>query len=115
MLIIGGYFGGTRYNGNISHFLLGVASNDNKDCKKFFSAVKVGSGYSMRELEQLLIKLQPYWNPTKVGEMPPFIEWTKEKPDVWIEPKKSFVLEASFYFIFKLLKILKIIYELPFI
>lgn len=86
--------------GKISHFLLGVAVSVSQDNKLFYSTARVGSGYSMNELSELLSKLESNWNETKIGEMPPSIEWAKEKPDVWIEPEKSFILEVKKY-IFK--------------
>lgn len=98
VLIIGGYYGTKRRKG-ISHFLLGVAvpSTDGGDPKIFHSVARVGSGYTMEELLELQMKLEPHWRPTVLGEMPPCIEWTKERPDVWIEPSKSYILEVYLF------------------
>lgn len=99
VLIVGGYYGGGRHHGNVSHFLLGVAvpSPNGGEPEIFHSVARVGSGYSMEELLELQLKLEPYWHHTVPGEMPPCIEWTKEKPDLWIEPSKSFILEVKNY------------------
>lgn len=91
LVIIGGYHGEGRFRGGISHFLLAVAAEG-----KFWSAARVGCGYSMAELAELQNKLEPFWQPCQRGVMPESIEWTKEKPDVWIEPSKSVILEVSF-------------------
>ncbi|KAL0278848.1 UNVERIFIED_CONTAM: hypothetical protein PYX00_000538 [Menopon gallinae] len=93
VLIIGGYYGSGRHKGNISHFLLGVAVDG--DPEKFYSVARVGSGYSMDELSELQMKLKPHWNKVNLKEMPVCMEWTKEKPDLWIEPSKSFILQVK--------------------
>lgn len=92
VLIIGGYYGSGRHKGNVSHFLLGVAVDGNP--KKFYSMVRVGSGYSMDQLSELQMKLEPHWNKVNPKDMPTGILWTKEKPDLWIEPSKSFILQV---------------------
>lgn len=56
---------------------------------------RVGSGYSVEELAELLEKLSPHWKPVKGTEMPHGLVWTKERPDVWIEPQNSQILQVS--------------------
>ena len=115
LIVLGGYYGshsrGRSSAGNISsspvtHFLLGLIDSSDKDktignlC--FHSFCRVGSGYSNKELFDLLQRLQPFFCP-----------WTKEKkqqkkiydsgirckkeptPDVWIDPSKSVVLQVK--------------------
>jgi len=91
LLIIGGYFGEGRLSGTVSHFLLGVATEDNK----FWSVARVGCGYSRNELNKLQGQLESHWVKCEMGVMPDNVEWTKEKPDVTIDPSNSVVLEVG--------------------
>ncbi|XP_046387082.1 DNA ligase 4 [Ischnura elegans] len=101
LLIIGGFYGGGRGKGIISHFLLGVAvppSSLGEDPKEFHSVGRVGSGYSFDELEELLGKIAPYWKevkPNDASHEQAGIVWTKERPDVWLPPCKSCVLKVK--------------------
>ncbi|KAI5711248.1 hypothetical protein M8J75_015420 [Diaphorina citri] len=100
MLIIGGYYGKGSQRGIVSQFLLGLLdrSNDgepNSKGPRFVSAGKVGIGLSMEELVDLSQKMSPHWNRTRVGQLPDRIEWTREKPDLWIAPEHSYVLQVK--------------------
>ncbi|XP_071447729.1 DNA ligase 4 isoform X2 [Hetaerina americana] len=101
LLIIGGFYGGGRGKGIISHFLLGVAvppSSPGGEPKEFHSVGRVGSGYSLDELDELLSKIDPFWREVK-GKNTTHEEfgilWTKERPDVWIPPQKSCILKVK--------------------
>lgn len=95
-IIIGGYYGEGRRRGIISHFLLAAAvSKDGAEPEEFHSLVRVGSGYTMAKLEELIQKMKPHWKKCPPGECPQGIIWTKEKPDVWIEPKNSYILQIK--------------------
>ncbi|PNF19465.1 hypothetical protein B7P43_G02347 [Cryptotermes secundus] len=97
LIIMGGYFGEGRRKG-ISHFLLGAAvppATEGMEPVEFHSVVRVGSGYSMYELSELLQKLSPHWQRVLPGQCPPCLAWTKEKPDVWIAPQNSYILEVK--------------------
>ncbi|XP_049941539.1 DNA ligase 4 isoform X1 [Schistocerca serialis cubense] len=95
-IIIGGYYGDGRRRGIISHFLLAAAvSKDGAEPEEFHSLVRVGSGYTMAKLEELIQKMKPHWRKCSPGECPPGIIWTKEKPEVWIEPKNSYILQIK--------------------
>lgn len=61
---------------------------------EFHSFGRVGSGCTQEELSELGAKLAPHWRRVKTGIMPPNIIWTKEKPDLWIEPKNSIILQV---------------------
>jgi len=67
---------------------------------EFHSVTRVGSGYSMYELTELIQKLLPHWQQVIPGQCPPHLVWTKEKPDVWIAPQNSYILEVQFEFCF---------------
>ncbi|XP_049793144.1 DNA ligase 4 isoform X5 [Schistocerca nitens] len=66
-----------------------------KEPEEFHSLVRVGSGYTMAKLEELIQKMKPHWRKCSPGECPPGIIWTKEKPEVWIEPKNSYILQIK--------------------
>ncbi|KAH8039284.1 hypothetical protein HPB51_005530 [Rhipicephalus microplus] len=101
MLILGGYFGEGRRSGVVSHFLLGVASGNLDDDgmpHTFWSVAKVGSGYSSQELDDLLAKLTSKWkvyNPKKPPEKLVLAPGHKEKPDLFLEPSDSVVLQIK--------------------
>ncbi|KAH6934390.1 hypothetical protein HPB50_024031 [Hyalomma asiaticum] len=101
MLILGGYFGEGRRSGVVSHFLLGVASGDRDDDgtpQSFWSVAKVGSGYSRQELDDLLAKLTSKWkvyDPKKPPEKLVLAPGHKEKPDLYLEPSDSVVLQIK--------------------
>lgn len=101
MLILGGYFGEGRRSGIVSHFLLGVASGDRDDDgmpRSFWSVAKVGSGYSMKELDDLLAKLTTKWkvyDPKKPPGKLVLAQGLKEKPDLYLEPSDSVVLQIK--------------------
>jgi hypothetical protein len=62
---------------------------------EFHSVTRVGSGYSMYELSELLQKLSPHWQRVLPGHCAPGLVWTKEKPDVWVAPQNSYILEVN--------------------
>ncbi|XP_071535419.1 DNA ligase 4 [Panulirus ornatus] len=93
LLIIGAYFGKGRHQGVLSHFLLGVAVPSVEPGGKpseFHSVSRVGSGYTQAELGELLDKLNPY----KVGHQPRNVFVSREKPEVWFDPLKSFIVQV---------------------
>lgn len=59
---------------------------------------KVGSGYSDNELKILQGQLRDYWHNYDTRKPPAFLrlaDGLKEKPDVWIEPQHSRVLQIK--------------------
>lgn len=48
----------------------------------------------MEELAELGKKLDQFWRKLKPGEHPPGLKWTKEKPELWIEPRNSVILQV---------------------
>uniref|UniRef100_A0A1B6DLF5 DNA ligase 4 n=1 Tax=Clastoptera arizonana TaxID=38151 RepID=A0A1B6DLF5_9HEMI len=98
MLIIGGYFGEGRKRGIVSHFLLGLAVPPDlpgSDPVVFESVCRVGSGCTMEELAELGKKIEKSWRKLKTGECPHGLKWTREKPELWIEPQNSVVLQVK--------------------
>lgn len=64
----------------------------------FYSVGKVKLTLIREEIEELCAKLQPYWNKIQKDVDPTSVSWSKDKPDVWIEPKKSFILQVFLSF-----------------
>lgn len=97
LLIIGGYYGSGRRKGLLSHFLLGVLDDDLSDDDNlvFQSFCKIGSGYTLQELNDFNQKLNKKWVQFDKKNPPKNILVSYEKPDVWIEPKDSMVVQTK--------------------
>eukprot|EP00040_Diaphanoeca_grandis_P039717 m.259884 g.259884 ORF g.259884 m.259884 type:complete len:1008 (-) comp38853_c0_seq1:68-3091(-) len=107
LVVFGGYHGeGHRGGGGVSHFMLGAW---NEEKQKWQSVCKVGSGYTKNELAELNRELGPKFkkfpsdknkDPWKTMKMsaPAFdlaMPGYKERPDVWLQPEDSIVLEVK--------------------
>lgn len=93
LLIIGAYYGKGRRQGVLSHFLLAVAVENTEPGGKpreFHSICRVGSGYTVAELSDLVDKLSPHTS----RQQPPGVIVAREKPDIWINPVKSCVVQV---------------------
>lgn len=76
-------------------FLLGLAVPSIEGNQlEFYSFARVGSGFSDEQLMGLLGKLDPYWQKWDKNASPPMIHFGREKPDVWINPSSSAILEV---------------------
>jgi len=111
-LIVGGYFGTGRLRaGMLSHFLCcavvkqtnsneqtGETSAEAKhDVKDFlyYSFCKIGSGYTHKELLDFNNRFANKWKPWTKKSAPNYILVTHEKPDVWIEPNDSCIVQVK--------------------
>ncbi|XP_069746724.1 DNA ligase 4 [Narcine bancroftii] len=97
ILIVGGYFGKGHRGGMVSHFLCAVAELPPSGEKPsvFHSICRVGSGYTMKELYDLGLKLANHWKPYSKKNPPANILCATEKPEVYIEPCNSVVLQIK--------------------
>ncbi|XP_037070185.1 DNA ligase 4-like, partial [Pollicipes pollicipes] len=99
MVIIGGYWGKGARRGTVCQFLLGAAEPPERDGEHpqvFLSAGCVSSGITDQQLHQLLQQLMPHMQRTRRdGRPPPSLRWTREKPDLYIEPSLSRVLQVK--------------------
>ncbi|XP_067842559.1 DNA ligase 4 [Heptranchias perlo] len=97
ILIIGGYFGKGHRGGMVSHFLCAVAEPPSPGEKPsvFHSLCRVGSGYTMKELYDLGLKLANHWKPYRKSDPPSNILCGTEKPEVYIEPCNSVILQVK--------------------
>ncbi|RHZ02413.1 hypothetical protein DYB35_006465 [Aphanomyces astaci] len=106
VLVLGGYYGeGQRRGGAVSHFLLGVLQHpiDPNHVPKDIPVVsfcKVGTGYSLEELDTLRTQLAPHWRPWEpISDKRPahFRGWAPKgdvRPDVWLPPDQSVCMEV---------------------
>lgn len=95
LIIMGAYHGDSgKYK---SSYLLGVAvpSSAGAEPLEFHSVGKVGSGLSYSELQELFQKISPHFIPVQVGQMPSGLFWSRERPDFWIQPCNSQILQVK--------------------
>ncbi|XP_076038794.1 DNA ligase 4-like [Oratosquilla oratoria] len=93
LLIVGAYYGSGRKKGVLSHFLLAVAVPVDEPGAKpsqFHSICRIGSGYTVAELNNLLAKL----NSNIQSHQPRGVIVSREKPDVWINPANSCIVQV---------------------
>uniref|UniRef100_A0A8C3SL56 DNA ligase n=1 Tax=Chelydra serpentina TaxID=8475 RepID=A0A8C3SL56_CHESE len=97
LLIIGGYWGKGLRGGMMSHFLCAVAETSPAGEKPsvFHSICRVGSGYTMKELYDLGLKLAKHWKPYRKRDPPCNILCGTEKPEVYIEPCNSVIVQIK--------------------
>ncbi|XP_072434255.1 DNA ligase 4 isoform X1 [Chiloscyllium punctatum] len=97
ILIVGGYFGKGHRGGMVSHFLCAVAepASPGEKPSVFHSLCRVGSGYTMKELYDLGQKLAVHWKPYRKRDPPSNILCGTEKPEVYIEPCNSVILQVK--------------------
>ncbi|KAK7101253.1 DNA ligase 4-like [Littorina saxatilis] len=100
LLILGGFFGEGHRGGMMSHFLCGVAvpTEDGSEPKVFHSFCKVGSGYTKKQLAEFNQRMADHWQAFDKRRPPQCIQLAsgfKEKPDAWIEPDKSCIVQVK--------------------
>ncbi|KAK5891428.1 hypothetical protein CgunFtcFv8_018681 [Champsocephalus gunnari] len=96
LLIVGGYWGKGKRGGMMSHFLAAVAEAPKPGEKPsvFHSFCRIGSGYTMKELYDLGLKLAKHWKVYRKNDPPASILCGTEKPEVYIEPCNSVILQV---------------------
>ncbi|XP_075382130.1 DNA ligase 4 isoform X2 [Mycteria americana] len=97
LLIVGGYWGKGSRGGMMSHFLCAVAETPppNEKPTVFHSICRVGSGYTMKELYNLGLKLAKHWKPYHRKDPPCNILCGTEKPEMYIEPCNSVIVQIK--------------------
>lgn len=97
ILIVGGYWGKGLRGGMMSHFLCAVAEKPPPGEKPsvFHTLCRVGSGYTMKELYELGLKLNKCWKPFHRKAPPGSILCGTEKPEVYIEPCNSVIVQVK--------------------
>ncbi|CRK21608.1 hypothetical protein BN1723_002736, partial [Verticillium longisporum] len=103
-VVIGGYYGSGKRGGILSTYLCGLRVGENHikagaNPEKCFSLFKVGGGFSVEDYAEIRHHTDGKWKDWDPKKPPnEYIELAHgfaEKPDVWIRPKDSFVLEAK--------------------
>ncbi|KAI5618496.1 DNA ligase 4 isoform X1 [Silurus asotus] len=97
LLIVGGYWGKGRRSGMLSHFLCAVAENPSPGEKPtmFHTLCRIGSGYTMKELYELGLKLAKHWKVYRKSNPPVGILCGTEKPEVYVEPRNSVIIQVK--------------------
>lgn len=97
IIIVGGYWGKGSRGGMMSHFLCAVAEKPPSGEKPsvFHTLCRVGSGYTMKELYDLGLKLSKHWKPFHKKAPPSSILCGTEKPEVYIEPCNSVIVQIK--------------------
>lgn len=97
LLIVGGYWGKGRRGGMMSHFLCAVAEAPKPGEKPsvFHTLCRIGSGYTMKELYELSLKLAKHWKVFRKSDPPASILCAAEKPEVYIEPRNSVIIQVK--------------------
>lgn len=105
-IVIGGYYGSGHRGGMLASFLCGLRVDDNDVSRganpmKCLSFFKVGGGFNAADYAAVRQRTDGKWRPWK-KEKPPseFIELgggqlQYERPDMWIRPDESVVLEVK--------------------
>lgn len=106
-VVIGGYYGSGKRGGNLSSFLCGLRMDQNQiqqgaNPQKCFSFFKVGGGFSAADYAAVRHRTEGKWMKWDV-KRPPWdwielgggIERQYERPDVWIKPEDSVVVEVK--------------------
>lgn len=104
-LVIGGYYGSGRRGGNLSSFLCGLRNDEPSfaaKSQKFVSFFKVGGGMTANDYATIRHITDGKWidwdskkPPSQYIELGGGSVLQREKPDVWIKPEDSFVVEAK--------------------
>lgn len=104
-VIIGGFYGTGRRGGMLSSFLCGLRASKSEIAKgtahpeKFYSFFKVGGGIKMEDYEEIQ-RLLPEdkwsdWDPRRARQYIELAGGNAEKPDRWIRPSQSIVIEVK--------------------
>lgn len=104
-LIIGGYYGSGKRGGGLSSFLCGLRSDAKRGqppSKKFLSFFRVGGGLTANDYANIRHHTEDKWipwdpknPPTDYIELWGGVQYQRERPDVWIKPEDSVVIQAK--------------------
>ena len=105
-IVIGGYYGSGHRGGRLSSFLCGLKVDENQvrqgaNPMKCYSFFKVGGGFTAADYANIRHQTDGKWKPWDPKHPPTeFIELGGderqcERPDVWIRPDESIVLEVK--------------------
>lgn len=103
VLVLGGWWGKGGRSGKISRLLCGLREQAFDDGTveqpSFKTFCSIGSGMSYSDYEWILNKHKKHWKPFDRSNPPAFMKLgpvgLDDKPDVYIEPENSFVIEVK--------------------
>ncbi|WVR03601.1 hypothetical protein IAU60_000593 [Kwoniella sp. DSM 27419] len=103
LLVLGGWWGKGGRTGKISSLLCGLRIKQDDDGEggkpEFTTFASVGSGMSYEDYEWMMSKHRQHWKPFDRSSPPPWMQLgvtgLDDKPDVYIEPEHSFVVEVK--------------------
>ncbi|ODQ64672.1 ATP-dependent DNA ligase [Nadsonia fulvescens var. elongata DSM 6958] len=100
--VIGGYYGSGRRGQKLASFLCGLRSEDDqKFPQRFWSFCRVGGGFTSQEYAHIQHITHGKWH--KWDPLSPPLKYMelagqfndKERPDLWIKPENSVILEIK--------------------
>jgi len=104
-LVIGGYYGSGKRGGGLSSFMCGLRVDDDKGkgmSQKFLSFFKVGGGMTANDYANIRHHTEGKWiewdkknPPTEYIELGGGVQFQRERPDVWIKPEHSLVVQVK--------------------
>lgn len=103
-LVVGAYYGSGRRGGGLSSFLCGLRVDvpDKDPPYKFLSFFKVGGGMTANDYANIRHHTENKWHkwdpknpPTQYVELGGGEQHQRERPDVWILPEDSLVIQAK--------------------
>ncbi|KAG5356101.1 DNA ligase 4 [Yarrowia sp. B02] len=97
VVIIGGYYGSGKRGSILSSYLCGLRADGTDE---FWSFFKVGSGLNAADYQHIRNKTEGKWKTWDKNNKPKNVvlggpNGDLEKPDVWIEPSESLVVEIK--------------------
>lgn len=103
VLVIGGYYGQGKRSKILASFLCGLRVDEGSNIiqRKFWSFCKVGGGFTANEYSNIKHLTDGHWLPWSSNRPPTSLfelagpKGDREKPDMWIEPEHSIVLEIK--------------------
>ncbi|KAI0017540.1 DNA ligase [Xylariomycetidae sp. FL0641] len=107
VVVIGGYYGSGHRGGALSSFLCGLRVTEDDiragaNPEKCYSFMKVGGGYRAEDLAEIQQLTEGRWHdwdlrkpPSKYIQLAGGERGQVEKPDVWIRPSESIVIEVK--------------------
>ncbi|GBP90599.1 DNA ligase 4 [Eumeta japonica] len=93
VVIVGSDYVESKKRTILKSFFLALVDN-NQDSGRWLTIGRVSTGLSFEERKDLNNKLKNYWQPFETSPAPPCLVWGKEKPDHWIHPEHSIVLQV---------------------
>ncbi|KAI9090279.1 ATP dependent DNA ligase domain-containing protein [Phlyctochytrium arcticum] len=99
LLIVGGYYGEGRRRGRLSHFMCAIMEDPQvgEGPSRLISFCKVGTGYKIKEMDELSRYREGHWRPYDPKRPPSWFIHpanSKEKPDMILSPEYGRVIQV---------------------